>query len=74
MRSMLTMTQYGFQYLSDILVSIPRIKNLLIQDEMLPITDSVDDRSNAIEMTSVSAAWDDCSKDKKNQCDTARVR
>ncbi|NP_001268689.1 ATP-binding cassette transporter subfamily C member 5a isoform X1 [Strongylocentrotus purpuratus] len=72
MRSMLTMTQYGFQYLSDILVSIPRIKNLLIQDEMLPITDSVDDWSNAIEMNSVSAAWDDCSKDKKTQCDTAR--
>ncbi|XP_030840128.1 multidrug resistance-associated protein 5-like [Strongylocentrotus purpuratus] len=71
-RSMLNMSQYGFQYLSDILVSIPRIKNLLIQDEILPITDSVNDRSNAIEMNSVSAAWDDCSKDKKTQCDTAR--
>ncbi|XP_054769860.2 ATP-binding cassette sub-family C member 5-like [Lytechinus pictus] len=73
MRSMLTMTQFGFQFLSDLLVSVRRIKNLMIQAEVLPIGAGVTDRSNAIELKSVTATWDDgTTKNEREQRETQR--
>lgn len=57
MRYMLTMTQYGYLYLSGILVAIPRFKQFLCMPDVKPISTVTEDESNAIEMKDLSAAW-----------------
>ncbi|XP_071509693.1 ATP-binding cassette sub-family C member 5-like [Diadema antillarum] len=57
MRSMLTMSQFGYMHFSEMLVSIPRLKELLLADEVAPVCDKIEDDIVVVRMESVSAVW-----------------